>query len=77
MGIVRSMIDHMKIHLGTERSNPDAILSGALAQILAFTQQNKTAASNGSDRTVLMVAGAHNQLYLHLFRTYISFNITH
>jgi len=41
MGIVRSMIDHIEIHLGTERSNPDVILSGALAQILAFTQQKK------------------------------------
>jgi hypothetical protein len=58
MGIVRSMIDHIEIHLGTERSNPDVILNGALAQILAFTQQNKTAASNGSDGGDLVVAGA-------------------
>jgi hypothetical protein len=58
MGIVRSMIDHIEIHLGTERSNPDVILSGALAQILAYAQQNKTAASNGSDGRVLVVAGA-------------------
>jgi hypothetical protein len=57
MGIVRSMIDHIEIHLGTERSNPDVILSGALAQILAYAQQNKTAASNGSDGRVLVVAG--------------------
>ena len=27
MGIVRSMIDHIEIHLGTERSKPDVILS--------------------------------------------------
>jgi hypothetical protein len=62
MGIVRSMIDHIEIHLGTERSNPDVILSGALAQILAYAQQNKTAASNGSDGRVLVVAGVRFEL---------------
>lgn len=51
------MIDHIEIHTGTERSKPDVILVGALAQILAYTQQNKTATSNGSDGRVLMVAG--------------------
>ena len=63
---IRSMIDHIEIHVGAERGNPEVILVGALAQILAFTQQNKTAASNGSDGRVLMVAGARNQRYLHL-----------
>ena len=57
MDLIRSMIDHIEIHVGTERGRPDVILVGALAQILAFTQQNKTAASNGSDGRVLMVAG--------------------
>ena len=57
MDLIRSMIDHIEIHVGTERGRPDIILVGALAQILAFTQQNKTAASNGSDGRVLMVAG--------------------
>jgi site-specific DNA recombinase len=57
MDIIRSMIDHIEIHVGSERGNPDVILSGALAQILAYAQQNKTAASNGSDGRVLMVAG--------------------
>ncbi|MBT4934757.1 MAG: hypothetical protein HOL66_06835 [Rhodospirillaceae bacterium] len=51
------MIDHIEIHVGTERGNPEVILVGALAQILAFTQQNKTAASNESDGRALMVAG--------------------
>ena len=55
--IVRSMIDRIEIHTGAERGKPDVILVGALAQILAFTQQNKTAASNGSDGRVFMVAG--------------------
>jgi len=57
MDIVRSMIDRIEIHTGAERGKPDVILVGALAQILAFTQQNKTAASNGSDGRVFMVAG--------------------
>jgi site-specific DNA recombinase len=57
MDIIRSMIDHIEIHMGSERGNPEVILIGALAQILAFTQQNKTAASNGSDGRVLVVAG--------------------
>ena len=57
MDLIRSMIDHIEIKGGTERGRPDVILVGALAQILAFTQQNKTVASNGSDGRVLMVAG--------------------
>ena len=57
MDLIRSMIDHIEIHVGTERGRPDVILVGALAQILAFTQQNKTVASNGGDGRVLMVAG--------------------
>ena len=58
MDLIRSMIDHIEIHVGPERGKPDVILIGALAQILAFTQQNKTATSNGSGGRVLMVAGA-------------------
>ena len=57
MDIIRSMIDHIEIHPGTERNNPEVILVGALAQILAFAQQKTTAASKGSDGRVLMVAG--------------------
>jgi site-specific DNA recombinase len=57
MDLIRSMIDHIEINVGAERGNPEVILVGALAQILAFTQQNKTVASNGSDGRVLMVAG--------------------
>ena len=60
MDTVRSMIDKIGVHAGTERDKPDVILVGALAQILNYTQQNKTAASNGSDGRALMVAGARN-----------------
>jgi site-specific DNA recombinase len=58
MDIIRSMIERIEVHAGKERGHPDVILHGALARILAFTQQNTTAASNGSDGRVLMVAGA-------------------
>ena len=51
-----------------KRGNPEVILVGALAQILAFAQQKNTAASNGSDGRVLMVAGARYQP----FRTPVS-----
>ena len=57
MDIIRSMIDHIEIHPGSERDNPEVILVGALAQILAYTQQKTTAASKESDGRVLMVAG--------------------
>ena len=57
MEIIRSMIDRIEVRAGEERGKAEVILVGALAQILTFTQQNKTAASNGSDGRVLMVAG--------------------
>jgi len=56
--IIRSMIQRIEIHEGKERGKSDVILVGALAQILAFTQQTKTAASSSGDGgRVLMVAG--------------------
>ena len=55
--LIRSMIDHIEIHAGEERNKPEVILVGALAQILDFTQQNKTAVSQGNGGRVLMVAG--------------------
>ena len=57
MEIIRSMIDRIEVSAGQERGKAEVILVGALVQILTFTQQNKTAASNGSDGRVLMVAG--------------------
>ncbi len=63
MELIRSMIERIEVRAGREGGKPDVILIGTLAQILAFTQQSKTAASNGSDGRVLMVAGARNHLY--------------
>ncbi len=57
MDIIRSLVDHIEVHQSDESGNPNVILHGALAQILAFSQQKNTAASNGSDGRVLMVAG--------------------
>ena len=68
MELIRSMIERIEVHAWREGGKPDVILVGTLAQILAFTQQSKTAASNGSDGRVLMVAGARNHLYRTSFR---------
>ena len=57
------MIEAIEVHKGKEQRNPGVILVGALAEILAFTQQSKTAASGGDGGRVLMVAGARNHLY--------------
>ena len=40
MEIIRSMIDRIEVREGEDRGSPGVILVGALAQILAFTQQN-------------------------------------
>ncbi len=66
MELICSMIERIEVHIGEERGKPNVILVGALAQILAFTQQSKTAASGGGGGRVLMVAGARNQRYLHI-----------
>ena len=55
--IIRSMIDRIEVHADDDHTNPNVLLVGALAQILTFTQQNKTATSLGDDGRVLMVAG--------------------
>ena len=68
MELIRTMIDRIEVHAGQEPSKPKVILVGALAQILAFTQQSKTADSNGDGGRVLMVAGARYQP----FRTPVS-----
>lgn len=41
-------------------ANRRPVLVGALAQILAYTQKNTTAASGGDDGRVSMVAGARS-----------------
>jgi site-specific DNA recombinase len=71
MDIIRSMIERIEVHDSEKPGAPEVILHGGMAQILAFTQQNKTAASNGSDGRVLMVAGACNRRYLHLDFAYL------
>ena len=57
MEIIRLMIVRIEVSAGQERGKPDVVLVGALAQILTFTQQNKTAAFNGSGGRVLVGCG--------------------
>ena len=64
MTLIRSLIDRIEVYAGTERGYPDVFLDGDLARILAFTHQNKTAASGRDGGRVLMVAGACNHLKL-------------
>ena len=59
MEIIRSLIERIDVYPAKERGRYDVVLAGALAQILAFTQQKTTAdPSSGDDGTFLMVAGA-------------------
>jgi site-specific DNA recombinase len=57
MELIRSMIERIEVHAGDDHKTPNVILMGALAAILDYTQQNKTAVSGGDDGRVLMVAG--------------------
>ncbi len=66
MELIRSMIERIEVHAGDDHKTPNVILMGALAAILDYTQQNKTAVSGGDDGRVLMVAGARNRRYLHI-----------
>jgi hypothetical protein len=66
VGNVRSLIDRIEVHPGQKRGNCGVVVVGALAQILTFDQQKRTAASSGDGSTFLMVAGARNQRCLHL-----------
>ena len=52
------MIDRLEIHAGEKRGNPDVVLAGAPARILADAQESKTAVSARDGGRVLMVAGA-------------------
>jgi hypothetical protein len=61
MDAIRSMIERIDVHHGQERGKPNVILVGALAQILGFAQQTKTAASKGDGGRVLMAVGACKQ----------------
>ena len=61
MELIRSMIDRIEVHKGEERGTPEVILTGALSEILAFTQGHTTTAPNGDNGRVLVVAGARNR----------------
>ena len=67
MELIRSLIQRIEVFPGQRRGNPDVILVGGLAQILAFGQtRTSTATSLEDDGRVLVVAGARNRRYLHL-----------
>ena len=58
MESIRSLIERIEVFPGKTRGNPDVIVVGALAQILAFGQTKApTATSLEDDGRVLMVAG--------------------
>ena len=64
MESIRFLIERIEVFPGKTRGNPDVIVVGALAQILAFGQTKApTATSLEDDGRVLMVAGACNHLY--------------
>ena len=65
MDIIRSLIDRIEVTEGAERGNPDVVLVGALAAILAFTQKITPLSPLNGGR-VLLVAGARNRRYLHV-----------
>ena len=56
MELMRSLIERIEVFPGKKRGNPDVILIGALAQVLAFGQ-TATVTSLEDDGSVLMVAG--------------------
>jgi len=60
------LIDRVEVTAGAERGKPNVVLVGALAAILAFTQNNNAALISENGGRVLLVAGACCQRYLHL-----------
>jgi site-specific DNA recombinase len=55
--IIRSLIERIEVHPGEKRGECGVVLIGALAAILEFVQQRRTAAPCGGGGTFLMVAG--------------------
>ena len=51
------MIDRIEVRAGEKHRETNVTLVGALAAILAYTQQKQTAVPKGDDGRVLMVAG--------------------
>lgn len=57
MDIIRSLIDRIEVTAGVERGKPNVVLIGALAAILAFTQNNNAALISENGGRILLVAG--------------------
>jgi site-specific DNA recombinase len=57
MDIIRSLIDRIEVTEGAERGKPDIVLAGALAAILAFTQNDNAALISENGGRVFLVAG--------------------
>lgn len=57
MEIIRSLIDRIDVYAGEKRGECKVELTGALADILHFAQQQNTAIPFGDDGTNLVVAG--------------------
>jgi site-specific DNA recombinase len=57
MELIRSLVERIEVHEGEKRGKAAVVLVGALASILAFTQ-NETAAQHLGGGRILMVAGA-------------------
>ena len=55
---IRALIEKIEVYPGKARGECGIVLTGALAEILAFSRKNTTAASDGDGGTFLMVAGA-------------------
>ena len=55
--IIRTLIERIEVHPGEKRGECDVVLVGALAAILDFVHQIRTAAPCGDGGTFLMVAG--------------------
>ena len=57
MDIIRSLIDRVEVTAGVERGKPNVVLIGALAAILALTQNNNAALISENGGRILLVAG--------------------
>ncbi len=55
---IRVLIEKIEVYPGKARGECGIVLTGALAEILAFSRKSTTAASDGDGGTFLMVAGA-------------------
>ena len=71
MELIRSLIERIEVFPGKKRGNPDVVLNGALAQILAFGQTKKPTATSLEDNgRVLVVAGVGFEPTTHTYPVY-------